>query len=46
MKNTARQVSAMSARTAVLSGLRSRVLRSERMKLIVNTVLSFVKTNG
>src|ERR1700760_1611624 len=46
MKNTARQVSAMSARTAVLSGLRSRVLRSERMELIVNTEPSFVKTNG
>ena len=46
MKNTARQVSAMSVRTAVLSGLRSRVLRIERMELIVNTEPSFVKTNG
>jgi hypothetical protein len=46
MKNTARQVSPMSARTAVLSTLRSRVLRIELMELILNTQPSFVKTNG
>jgi hypothetical protein len=46
MKNTARQVSPMSVRTAVLSGMRSRVLRIELMELILNTQPSFVKPNG